>query len=128
MKLLLTAALVLCTAPAIAAQQTQPANGCPPPRSLRINVDSVKPDIAIFARVQADELRFNSAPRSSLELFGCPQIDTSLVVLRTNLPTPVQPGVTYRNVTVDFRLNMKFSELECYLDPRRCPAAGDSIR
>jgi hypothetical protein len=110
--------LLLCAASANAQQLTQ---NCPAPRSLRATADSVKPDIAIFARVEARELRFNSPPQTSLQLSGCPQLDTSLVVLRTNLPKPVQPGVTYRNVVVDFRLLMKMTDLECYLAGRTCP-------
>jgi hypothetical protein len=108
--------------------QQQQQQGCPAPRSMGALPDSVKPDIAVIARVQAAEVRFNSQPGTSLQLFGCPQIDTSKVVLRTNLPTPVQPGVTYRNVVVDFRLNMKFAELECVLAGRPCVARPDSVR
>ena len=107
-----------------AQAQQQPV--CPPPRSLAVS-DSIKPDIAIVARVEARELRFNAEPRLSLQLSGCPQIDTSMVTLRTNLPKPVQPAVTYRNVVVDFRLNMKFVDLECYITGRGCPAP-DSTR
>jgi hypothetical protein len=122
------AALVSVTA--ANAQQTQPAQTqpqvqqqeCPAPRSLRATADSAKPDIAIIARVEARELRFNSQPQASLKLAGCPQLDTSLVVLRTNLPKPVQPGVTYRNIVVDFRLLMKLTDLECYLAGGTCPA------
>jgi hypothetical protein len=118
--------LVLASSGAAFGQQ-QPS-GCPAPRSLGTLPDSVKPDIAIIARVQAAELRFNAQPQTSLKLFGCPQVDTSRVVVRTNLPTPVQPGVTYRNVTVDFRLNMKFTDLECFLAGRVCPMRPDTVR
>jgi hypothetical protein len=113
--------LLLSSHAAFGQQQPQRA-ACPAPRSLGTLPDSVKPDVAIIARVQAAEVRFNAQPQASLQLFGCPQIDTSKVVVRTNLPSPVQPGVTYRNVIVDFRLNMKFTDLECYLAGRTCPA------
>jgi hypothetical protein len=116
------------TLSATAASAQQPAAGCPAPRSLSAVSDTVKPDIAIIARVEAAELKFNAQPSTSLQLFGCPQVDTSMVVLRTNLPKPVQPGVTYRNVIVDFRLNMKFAELECVLAGRPCVAKPDSVR
>jgi hypothetical protein len=106
----------------------QQLRSCPAPRSLSLASDSTKPDIAIIARVQAAEVRFNSQPQTSLQLFGCPQVDTSRFVLRTNLPTPIQPGVTYRNVVVDFRLNMKFVGLECYLAGGQNCAARDSSR
>lgn len=100
----------------------QPATPCPAPRSLAASTDSAKPDIAIRARVEMRELRFDSSPQMSLQVFGCPQVDTSRVVVRTNLPQPVQPGVTYRNVVIDYRLNLKFVDLECYLAGRSCPA------
>ena len=118
---------LLGSAASLSAQQQTGA--CPPPRSLSLTADSIKPDIAIIARVQAAELRFNSQPSTSLQITGCPQVDTSKVVLRTNLPTPVQPGVTYRNVIVDFRLNMKFADLECVLAGKPCsPADTTRIR
>ena len=116
-------ALLVAVAPAPGQQQTRP---CPAPRSLGVPTDSIKPDIVVIARVEAAELKFNAQPQTSLQLFGCPQIDTSLVVLRTNLPKPVAPGVTYRNVVVDFRLNMKFAELECLLAGRPCAVPRDS--
>jgi hypothetical protein len=121
MKALSLAFGILLSSGSAANAQQQPS-GCPAPRSLGVLPDSIKPDIAIITRVQAAELRFNSQPQTSLQIFGCPQIDTSRVVVRTNLPTPIQPGVTYRNVVVDFRLNMKFTELECLLAGRVCPA------
>ena len=122
---------VLFSASTAAAQQpeAQQSRACPAPRSMGALADSIKPDIAIIARVQAAELRFSSQPQTSLQLFGCPQVDTSMVVLRTNLPKPVQPGVTYRNVMVDFRLNIKLTELDCFLAGRVCPARDStSIR
>ena len=131
----MTVCTVLICAAGAHAQQTQPAQPqaqpqCPAPRSLRAATDSAKPDIAIIARVEARELRFNSQPQTSLQLAGCPQLDTSLVVLRTNLPKPVQPGVTYRNIVVDFRLLMKLTDLECYLAGGTCPtpASRDTTR
>jgi hypothetical protein len=123
----LTLVAVMGTTTSALAQQS--ATACPPPRSLSFTADSIKPDIAIIARVQAAELRFNSQPSTSLQISGCPQVDTSKVVLRTNLPTPVQPGVTYRNVIVDFRLSMKFTDLECVLAGKPCsPADTTRIR
>ena len=66
------AALVLIglsvSAAAASAQQT--TAGCPAPRSLGAMPDSMKPDIAIIARVQAAELKFNTAPSTSLQLSG----------------------------------------------------------
>ena len=93
-------------------------------RTLRDNLTVLLDD----PRVQAAELRFNSAPSTSLQITGCPQMDTSLVVVRSNLPTPVQPGVTYRNIVVDFKLLMILSELECVLAGKPCALPVDSSR
>ena len=118
--LVVSLAALVVSSSTLAAQQ--PGTPCSAPRSLGATTDSLKPDIAILARVHARELTFNSQPQMSLQIAGCPQVDTTLVVLRTNLPKPVQPGVTYRDVIVDFKLNLKFVDLECYVAGRGCPA------
>lgn len=69
------------------------------------NADSARaqgraPDLRIVATVSARELRFRSEPRAEVRLLGCAALDTVIVTERTNLPDPVQPGATYRNVRV----------------------------
>ena len=57
------------------------------------------PDIILCASVNAREVRFASQPRLSVRLTG--QIgDTVHVLERKNLPDPVVPGTTYRDVYV----------------------------
>jgi hypothetical protein len=83
---------------------TSPAAGqdgplCPPASST---ADSTarKPDLVIRASASAESVRFSSEPRIDVRLTGCSVLDTVKVTERRNLPRPVQPDVTYRNVFV----------------------------
>lgn len=89
-------------------------------------LDTAKADVAIIARVQARVLRFNADPQTSLNVSGCPVVDTSRVVVKTNLPSPVRAGVVYQNVTVDFRLKLSFAEIDCVLASALASATADS--
>lgn len=57
-------------------------------------------DILVRATVRVRELRHNEAPRASVSFPGTGARDTVSCTVRTNLPRPVEPGRTYRNVTV----------------------------
>lgn len=87
---------------------------------IPVNADSArsrghKPDLLIVASVSARELRFQTQPEARVRLTGCAALDTVIVTERTNLPDPVQPGVTYREVRVGI-------EIRGWLDVR-CAAA-----
>src|SRR5918999_4310416 len=58
------------------------------------------PDVRLYARVQIAELRFVTAPRTRAHVYGCVPTDSVRVLERRNLPSPVEPGVTYRDVEV----------------------------
>lgn len=58
----------------------------------------------MLARVRADALRFAEAPETEVRFFGEPGHESASGSDRTNLPDQVEPGVTYRNITVDYRL------------------------
>ena len=67
--------------------------------------DSTRPpDVVIRATVSARELRFASEPRTSVRTTGCLPLDSIIVTERVNLPDPVQPGVTYRDVRVGIEI------------------------
>lgn len=121
MKWLVTV-LLLATAAEAGAQQA-----CPPARA-NTRADSARADITLFARVHADELRFETRPDARITAAGCPAVDTSHVTVRTNLPRPAEPGVTYRNVTVDFRLRLFLSDFDCYLADLLGAAGADSAQ
>jgi hypothetical protein len=61
-------------------------------------------DIELLATVQADELRFEQAPETEVRFFGEPGHESASGSDRTNIPKKVEPGVTYRDVRVDYRL------------------------
>lgn len=55
--------------------------------------------IVLYASASAREVRFGSQPRISVRLCGA-VTDSVRIVERRNLPDPVQPGVTYRDVYI----------------------------
>ena len=63
---------------------------------------SGKPNVYLFVGVQANEVRFAKQPNVRVRL--CWGGDTLRVVQRTNLPSPVVAGTTYRNVYVAVEL------------------------
>ena len=60
------------------------------------------PDVILLASFSADQIRFNSQPRAKIRF--CWGTDTLRIVERRNLPDPVVPGVTYRNVFIAMEL------------------------
>src|SRR5881394_84970 len=59
-------------------------------------------DIMLLVGVHADEVRFASTPHLRVRL--CWGGDTLRVVQRDNLPSPIVPGTTYRNVYIAVEL------------------------
>lgn len=96
---LFAAMLVLAAAPA-AAQ-----DGCAP--TAATGAADTLPDVLIRATATAREVRFATRPRTSVRALGCGQGVT--VTERVNLPDPVEPGVTYRDVRVgvDIRADVR---------------------
>jgi hypothetical protein len=69
-------------------------------------------DIAITAHVKARSLIFEAVPNPTVEFSGQPQRDTVWEAQRENLPTPVQPGVTYRNIGIRLKITSVFSDID----------------
>jgi hypothetical protein len=78
-------------------------------------------DIELLATVQADKLRFDERPQTEVRFFGEPGHKSASGSDRTNLPERVEPGVTYRDVRVDYR----FANRLAIGDGGRWPAPGD---
>lgn len=92
---LLAGVLALAGVPA-AAQ-----GGCvASPAASAVSADSGRADVIIRASATIRELRFESRPRTSVRTLGCAGLDGVVVTERVNLPDPVEPGVTYRDVRV----------------------------
>ncbi len=84
----------------------QTNNRDPEVRLERLPPDSSveQADVAITAHVRANSLRFETVPNPTVVFPGQPQRDTVWEAERENLPTPVQPGVTYRNIGIRLKI------------------------
>ena len=69
-------------------------------------------DVAITATVTAKELRFEVVPNPTVEFPGKPKRDTVWDAERENLPRPVEPGVTYRNIGIRLKIVSRFADIE----------------
>jgi hypothetical protein len=106
----------------------QTAAACTP-GALPADTAGRRPDVVIIASVHADQLRFESAPRVQARVLGCPATSFIRVTERRNLPKPVQPGVTYRDVTVGVEIRSYLSVQCLPAAAALCtPAAADSSR
>ena len=69
-----------------------------------------EPDVEIAAAVRADELRFECKPDVSVAAYSDSPATAESVSERENLPDDVEPGVTYRNVAVRWRVAARLDE------------------
>jgi hypothetical protein len=70
-------------------------------------------DVLLLVGIHADEVRFASQPHVRVRL--CWGGDTVRVVQRDNLPSPIVPGTTYRNVYIAIELLGRVNA-ECLAD------------
>jgi hypothetical protein len=63
-----------------------------------------EPDVEIAALVRADELRFECTPQADVRVHADSPADAERVSDRENLPDQVEPGVTYRDIAVTWRV------------------------
>ncbi len=76
------------------------------------NVDPDNADLAITAHVTARELRFDVVPNPRVEFSGQPKRETVWDAARQNLPRPVQPGVTYRDIGIQLVIISVFADID----------------
>jgi hypothetical protein len=69
-------------------------------------------DVSITANVKARSLVFETVPNPTVEFFGQPARDTVWEAKRDNLPTPVEPGVTYRNIGIRLKITSIFHDID----------------
>ncbi len=60
----------------------------------------------------ARELRFEVVPNPTVEFPGQPKRETVWQAERQNLPTPVQPGVTYRDIGIRLVITSVFADID----------------
>ncbi len=70
------------------------------------------PDLSITATVTARELLFEAVPNPSVEFFGRPERATLWEAERQNIPRPVQPGVTYRDIGIRLKITSIFPDID----------------
>jgi hypothetical protein len=63
-----------------------------------------EPDVEMAASVRADELRFECKPDVQVRAYADTPASAELVSERENLPDELQPGVTYRDFAIRWRL------------------------
>jgi hypothetical protein len=69
-------------------------------------------DISITANVRARSLKFETVPNPTVEFPGNPARDAVWEAQRENLPTPVQPGVTYRDIGIRLKITSVFRDID----------------
>jgi hypothetical protein len=88
-------------------------------------------DVILLVGIHADEVRFAKQPHVRVRL--CWGGDTLRVVQRDNLPSPIVPGTTYRNVYIALELVGRLNA-ECLADklgvgnasPRNAPPTNSA--
>jgi hypothetical protein len=68
------------------------------------------PDVEIAATVKAKELRFECKPEVRIGAYADAPASAEHVSERENLPDEVEPGVTYRDVAVRWRLAARLDD------------------
>jgi hypothetical protein len=97
-----------------AATPARPNDAPPeaPSQQDAAQVSAEDADVAITATVTAKELRFEVVPNPTVEFPGKPKRDTVWEAERDNLPRPVEPGVTYRNIGIRLKIVSRFADIE----------------
>jgi hypothetical protein len=69
-----------------------------------------EPDVEMSAKVRAKELRFECKPEVRIGAYADSSASAEHVSERHNLPDEVEPGVTYRDVEVGWRLAARLED------------------
>lgn len=69
-------------------------------------------DLSITGTVRAKSLRFDVVPNPTVTFTGKPDRETEWDAIRHNLPRPVEPGVTYRDIGIQLKITSRFLDIE----------------
>ena len=69
-----------------------------------------EPDVEMAATVRAEEVRFECVPEVRMRAYSDTPASAEHVSERENLPEQVEPGVTYRNVSVRWHLAARLDD------------------
>ena len=95
--------------------QSQGGTQTPRPAAAQNPAPQASPetaDLAITATVTARELRFDVVPNPDVKFTGHPERNTVWDAQRENLPRPVQPGVTYRDIGIRLTITSVFADID----------------
>lgn len=100
---------VLLAAASILAAPAAAQERCPPAEAAAgAAAEGRGPTVLIRATAEIRELRFDSQPRAEVRTGGCAAAENDVVVTeRVNLPDPVEPGVTYRDVRIGVEIRAR---------------------
>ena len=79
-------------------------------------IDEKTADVAITAKVEAKELKFEIVPNPKVEFPGTPERKTEWSSERKNLPDEVQPNVIYRDIGITLKIVSVFADIEKIVD------------
>jgi hypothetical protein len=71
-----------------------------------------EPDLEIAASARADEVRFECKPEVRVRAYANAPATAESISERDNLPDAVEPGVTYRDVSVRWRAWLRLDDPE----------------
>jgi hypothetical protein len=69
-----------------------------------------EPDVEMAASVRADEVRFECKPEVRVGAYANAPATAESVSERENLPDEIEPGVTYRDISVRWRLAARLDD------------------
>jgi hypothetical protein len=69
-----------------------------------------EPDVEMAASVRADEVRFECKPEVRVRAYSNAPATAESISERDNLPDEIEPGVTYRNFSVRWRLSARLND------------------
>ena len=69
-----------------------------------------EPDVEIAAAVRIDELRFECKPEGDVVAYADSPASAESVSERENLPDELEPGVTYRDFAVRWRVSARLKD------------------
>jgi hypothetical protein len=69
-----------------------------------------EPDVEIAASARADEVRLECKPEIRVRAYSNAPASAELVSERENLPDELEPGVTYRDISVRWRLAARLDD------------------
>ena len=71
-----------------------------------------EPDVEITVSLRAKELRFEEKPEADIGISGEPAVSGGSVLERENLPDELEPGKTYRDFAVRWRLAARLEDFD----------------